>query len=323
MRAAQIRSYDGPDAVELVDIAEPEPAPDQVLIEVQAAGVAFPEVLQTRGKYQFQPELPFVPGAEVAGTVASAPADSPFAPGDRVCAYPGMGGFAQLVAADVDRTMALPSAVSFESGSALPLNYLTTHFALTARGRLRAGESVVVRGAAGGIGTSMIQFAKALGASPVIGVVSTPQKADVARLAGADEVVVGDGLRDGVRSICPDGVDVVVDPVGGTEDFTDCLRSLAPTGRALVIGFAGGEIPTVKTNRLLLNNLDAVGVGWGAYALKRPGYLHQQWRQLLPLLESGALAPIIGPRFELRDVVEALRAVDERRAVGKVVLRMP
>ncbi len=242
--------------MEVVDL--PEPSGDGVVIEVAAAGICFPDVLLTRGQYQITPDLPFVPGSEVAGLVRSAPVSSGYAAGDRVAAFPFLGGFAEVVEADAAMVFPLPDSVTYEQGAALPMNYLTCHFALRERGRLREGETVLVQGAAGGIGTAAVQLAAAWGAR-VIAVVSSPDKGDVARAAGAHEVVLADGFRDAVAGLTNGrGVDVVVDPVGG-DRFTDSLRSLAPGGRLLVIGFTAGSIPEVKVNRLLLGNISVVG----------------------------------------------------------------
>ncbi len=317
MRAVQIVSLDGPSAVEVVEAPEPEPSSEQVLIRVRAAGVSFPEVLQTRGLYQLQPPLPFVPGSEVAGEIVSAPEGSGLAPGDRVAALVLLGGFAEHAVAQADMVFPLPDSLSFEHGAAIPLNYMTAHFALVARGQLAKGESVLVHGAAGGVGTASIQVAKAFGAGRVVAVTSTPEKGEVATAAGADEVVLADGFKDAVKEA--GGVDIVVDPVGG-DRFTDSLRCLKEDGRLLVIGFTAGEIPTVQVNRLLLNNVSVVGVGWGAYVLKRPGFVRQEWDTLLPHLMSGAISPPIGATFDLDGAGGALLTLDERRATGKVLL---
>jgi NADPH2:quinone reductase len=318
MRAAQITALDGPSAVRVVEIDEP-PADGRVLIDVHAAGVSFPEVLQTRGRYQIKPDPPFVPGSEVAGVVREAPDGADVLPGDRVAAFPGLGGFAEVVAADPRLVFPLPDEVSFRVGAALPLNYLTVHFALVRRGQLRAGETVLVHGAAGGVGTAAVQLAAALGAR-VIAVVSTPDKAEVAAAAGAQEVVLADGFLARVKELTDgDGVDVVVDPVGG-DRFTDSLRTLRPEGRLLVIGFTGGEIPTVRVNRLLLNNISAVGVGVGEFWRRDPEYPRAQWTELLPLLRDGRIAPQIGSVYPLSGAAAALAEIDERRATGKVVL---
>jgi NADPH2:quinone reductase len=319
MRAVQVVRLDGPGALEVADIAAPQRGSSQVLVDIKASGVTFPDALLTRGRYQMKPELPFVPGSEVAGVVLEAPADAQVRPGDRVAAFSGLGGFAEQVAVDADMVFALPDQLSFASGAGLPMNYLTVQFALMRRGQLRPEETVLVHGAAGGVGTAGIQVAKALGAH-VIAVVSTAAKGEVARKARADDVVDAEGFLPVVRELTGGrGVDVVLDPVGG-DRFTDSLRSLAPEGRLLVLGFTGGEIPTVKVNRLLLNNIDVRGVGWGAFALGRPHYLQQQWSELLPHLESGALDPPQGNSYPLERAAEAVAELEERRASGKVVL---
>jgi NADPH:quinone reductase len=322
MRAIQIARLDGPAAAEMVEIDEPTDA-DAVLIDVHAAGVAFPDALQTRGLYQHRPELPYVPGAEVAGVVRSAPAGAHVAPGDRVAALTLLtGAMAEVAAVPPDRVFKLPDVVSFEAGAGILFNDMTVHCALRTRGRLAPGETVLVHGAAGGVGTSTLRLAPAFGASRTIAVVSTADKAEVALAAGASEVVLADGFKDRVKELTGGrGVDVVVDPVGG-DRFTDSLRSLATGGRLLVIGFTGGEIPTVKVNRLLLNNVDAVGVGWGAWAGTHPGYLAEQWAELEPLFASGAVTapePVVYP---LERAADAIASLEERTARGKVVVKL-
>ena len=314
MRAVQVVRLDGPAAVEVRDVPEPQRGPDQVLVDVKAIGVNFPDVLQTKGLYQDKPELPFTLGSEVAG-----PDGFPLRAGDRVAAFTTTGAFAETAAAPADHVLPLPDGIGFPAGACLPMNYLTAHFALLVRGHLREGQTVLVQGAAGGVGTAVIQLAVALGAR-VIAVASTEEKAAVARAAGAHETVLADGFKDAVKGLTGGtGVDLVVDPVGG-DRFTDSLRCLAPEGRLLVVGFTAGEIPTVKVNRLLLNNIDVVGVGWGAYAHARPGYLLQQWAELEPHLRSGALDPVISTTFPLERAADALATIDERRVTGKVVL---
>lgn len=320
MRAARISSLDGPQSVTVDEVDEPVLEHGHVLVDVHAAGVNFPDVLMTRGLYQMKPELPFVPGSECAGVVREAGEGSEFRPGDRVAAFPILGAFAETVSVPAQLVFPLPDPVDFVAAAALPMNYLTAHFALVRRARLVAGETVLVHGAAGGVGTASIQVAKALGAR-VIAVASTDEKAEVARAAGADEAVLADEFLSGARSLTGGrGVDVVVDPVGG-DRFTDSLRALAFEGRLLVIGFTAGSIPEVKVNRLLLTNTSVVGVGWGAFWMRDQGYVRQQWDALLPLLESGVLAPPISSTHPLDDVVAALTEIDERRAVGKVTLR--
>lgn len=318
MRAARVVRLGGPRSVEVQDVEEPV-ADDQVVIDVHAAGVIFPDVLQTHGQYQFRHDLPFTLGGEVAGVVRSSPPGGHVREGDRVVAFGLQGGFAESFASPPDYVFPLAEGIDFEKAAAVPVNYLTCHFALTRRGGLVEGETVLVHGAAGGIGTAACQLAGALGAR-VIAVVSTPEKEEVARAAGADEVVLADGFLPAVRELTGGrGVDVVLDPVGG-ERFTDSLRALAPEGRVLVVGFAGGAIPEVKVNRLLLGNTAVAGVAWGEHFLRNPSYSAEQWAQIHPLLEAGSLDPVIGAVYPLREVTEALLELEERRARGKVVL---
>ena len=321
MRAAQIVSLDGPEAVQVNDVPTPEATADQVLVRVRAAGVSFPELLQTRGQYQFKPELPFTPGSEVAGDVVTAPDGSGFAEGDRVAAMVMLGGFAEYAVAPLDGMFALPDHVSYAEGAALPLNYLTSHFALVTRAHIQRGEVVLVHGAAGGVGTAALQTAKAFGAGRVIAVASTEEKRSVALDAGADDAVPADGWLAAVKELDGfEGVDIVVDPVGG-DRFTDSLRSLRAHGRVLVIGFTDeGQIPEVKVNRLLLNNTTVMGVGWGHYALTRPGFIQEQWSELRPHVESGVIKPPVGSEFSLDDAGKALSLMDQRGALGKIVL---
>ncbi|KHO27321.1 NADPH:quinone oxidoreductase family protein [Mycolicibacterium setense] len=322
MRAAQITALDGPDAVRVADVAEPS-ADEAVVIDVHAAGVAFPDALLTRGLYQYKPDVPFTPGAEVAGVVRSAPAGAHVRAGDRVLGLTMLsGGMAEVVALPADRVFALPDAVSFEAGAGILFNDLTVHFALRTRGRLAKGETVLVHGAAGGIGTSALRLAPALGASRTIAVVSTEEKAEIARAAGASEVVLADGFRDAVKELTDGrGVDIVLDPVGG-DRFTDSLRSLAVGGRLLVVGFTGGDIPTVKVNRLLLNNVDVIGAGWGAWTFSHPGYLQEQWAELQPLLASGAVPAPQPQVYPLEQAAQAIASLENRSAKGKVVLKL-
>ncbi|MEX3649974.1 NADPH:quinone oxidoreductase family protein [Mycolicibacterium porcinum] len=327
MRAAQITALDGPDAVRVVEVAEPSvdsaESDTAVVIDVHAAGVAFPDALLTRGLYQYKPDLPFTPGAEVAGVVRSAPAGAHVSAGDRVLGLTMLsGGMAEVVALPADRVFALPDSVSFEAGAGILFNDLTVQFALRTRGRLAQGETVLVHGAAGGIGTSALRLAPALGASRTIAVVSTQEKAEIARAAGASDVVLAEGFRDAVKELTDGrGVDIVLDPVGG-DRFTDSLRSLAVGGRLLVVGFTGGEIPTVKVNRLLLNNVDVIGAGWGAWTFSHPGYLQEQWAELQPLLASGAVPAPQPDVFPLEQAAQAIGSLENRSAKGKVVLKL-
>ncbi|HET6560333.1 MAG TPA: NADPH:quinone oxidoreductase family protein [Marmoricola sp.] len=319
MRSLRVTSLDGPSSVSVVDVPEPASGPDDVLVEVSTVGVSWPDLLQTRGEYQVKPDLPFQLGVDFAGTVRTAPDGSGFAPGDRVACVLPYGGGAELVAVHRDSVFPLPADVPFDKAAALPMNYLTAEFALATRGSVTAGTTVLVHGAAGGVGTASIQVAKGLGAR-VVAVVSTEPKGDVARSAGADEMVLVDGFREAVEELTDGrGVDVVLDVVGG-DLVTDSLRSLAPLGRLLVVGFTGGTIPQVKVNRLLLNNIDVRGVGWGAYAMVRPGYMREQWDRLVPMMESGAIDPPIGHVYPVEQAAEALAEMAARRTLGKSVL---
>ena len=320
MRAAQVVTTTGPADVVVQDVPDPTPGPDDVLVEVHSVGVSFPDLLLSKGEYQLKPDLPFTLGVDFAGTVVSGP--DGYEPGQRVAGVGGWGGAAELVANPAQSTFLLPDDVSYDEGAALPMNYLTAQFALAERGQLRAGETVLVHGAAGGVGTATIQVAKGYGAR-TIAVVSTEEKGAVARAAGADEVVLLDGFRAAVQELTDNrGVDVVLDVVGG-DVFTDSLRVLATQGRLLVVGFAAGQgIPEVKVNRLLLNNVDVRGVGWGAFAMFRPGFMQEQWAELLPMLESGVVKPPIGATYDLDGFGRALADMDARRTLGKSVVHV-
>ncbi|MET8654106.1 MULTISPECIES: NADPH:quinone oxidoreductase family protein [Nocardia] len=321
MRAARVAELKGPEAIEIVEIPEPAGYEGAVVIDVHAAGVAFPDVLMTRGQYQMDPGLPFVVGGEVAGVVREAPEGSHVAPGDRVVALTMLGNaVAEVAVTPAEMVFKLPDNISLEAGAGILFNDLTVHFCLRTRGRLAPGETVLVHGAAGGIGTSTTRMAVALGAGRVIAVVSTEEKAEVARANGATDVVLTDGWLAAVKELTDGrGVDIVLDPVGG-DRFTDSVRSLAPAGRLLVVGFTAGEIPTVKVNRLLLKNVEVTGAAWGEWVLTHPGYLREQWAEVEPLLASGKIAaplPVVHP---LEDAAAAVASLDNRTAKGKVVV---
>jgi NADPH2:quinone reductase len=324
MRAMQISELEGPEALTAVELPDPEPSHfmtpgEGVVIDVKAAAVSFPDVLQSRGLYQFKPELPFVPGAEVAGEVLSAPESSGLSAGDRVAAMTMIGGMSERAVAPAALTFALHDSLDFAAGAALILNYHTVVFALRLRGRMKEGETVLVHGAAGGVGTAALQVAKALGGR-AIAVVSSDEKERVAREAGADEVLRSDGpWRDQAKEL--GGADIVLDPVGG-DRFTDSLRSLREDGRLVVVGFTGGSIPEVKVNRLLLNNTEVVGAGWGAYVMTKPQLSREIAAELDEMIDRGAVRPIVGARFPLSEAAAAMRLIDERGALGKVVLEV-
>jgi len=305
MRAAQVLQPTGPADVRVVDVDEPVPGPDDVLVEVHSVGISFPDLLLSKGEYQLRPQLPFTLGVDVAGTVVSTGStqgSQALAPGTRVCGVVPYGGAGERAVVPAASVFPLPDRLSYDEGAALPMNYLTALFALHERGQVRTGETVLVHGAAGGVGTATLQVAKGLGAR-TIGVVA--------------------GFKDAVKELTGGrGVDVVLDVVGG-DAFTDSLRCLAELGRLLVVGFASGQgIPEVKVNRLLLGNLDVRGVGWGGYAMTRPSYMHEQWEMLLPMIESGVVAPPVGATYELADFGRALQDMEARRTLGKAVVRV-
>jgi NADPH2:quinone reductase len=323
VQAVEIKELIGPDAIEVAEVPEPKPAHmltpgEGVLIEVRAAGVSFPDVLQTRGLYQLKPAVPFVPGSEVAGKVISAPAGSGLSEGERVMAFTVLGGMAERAVAPAYLTFPLADRLSNEQGAAVILNYHTVYFALKLRARLLPGESVLVQGAAGGVGTAALQVAKALGAK-TIAVVSSEEKEQVASEAGADKVVRADGPWREQAVELSGGVDVVLDPVGG-DRFTDNLRALKEGGRAVVVGFTGGAIPEVKVNRLLLRNVEVVGAGWGAYVMGHPERNARIGEAICQMIDAGQVKPIVGASYPLEQAREAFRLIDERKALGKVVL---
>ena len=327
MKAVQIVELTGPrTALRLGDVPEPEPSHpttpgDGVVVEVHAAGVSFPEVLQTRGEYQVKTDLPFTPGSEVGGVVRSAPDGAAVKAGDRVAAFCMLGGWAEIAVAPAFFTFVLPDELDFAQGAGLVLNYHTAYFALTTRGRLAEGETVLVHGAAGGVGTATLQIAKGLGAK-TIAVVSTDDKERVAREAGADEVVRSDGpWKDEAKEVSGGGVDVVIDPVGG-DRFTDSLRSLRESGRVVVVGFTGGSIPEVRVNRLLLANTEVIGAGWGNYVIRKPKLNQEIGAAIGRLIEQGFIRPVVGARFPLEQAADALELIDGRGATGKVVLEI-
>ena len=314
MRAARVLRLDGPSGVDVVEIDEPVPADGELLVDVHATGLAFPDLLLSQGKYQHKPEPPFTLGVDFAGVVRTA--GGGFAAGDRVAGWGTIGGAAEVVACPPDRLFPLPDSVGYRPGACLPLNYLAAHYALVFRAGLAAGETVLVHGAAGGVGTAAVQIAKAYGARVLA--VDTPEKAGVAAAAGADEVLAPDQVA-GLGRV----VDVVLDTVGGSQLVLDSLRVLAPLGRFLVFGFAGGEIASVKLNRLLLSNVDVRGVAWGPYTRLHPDFPRRQWDELRPVLERGALAPVIAAVYPLADVRTALTDLAERRlSGGKAVLSL-
>lgn len=318
MRAMRVVRLDGPDGIELAHVPVPAAA-DDVIIEVHAAGVAFADLLMTRGQYQMKPEPPFVPGSDIAGIVISAPETSELRAGDRVAGIAKTGAWAEYAAA-APTIFKIPDSMEFDAATAMTVNYQTSYFALITRGHLRAGETVLVHGAAGGVGTAAVQIARAAGAT-VIAVARGEEKMTAARESGADHAIEAesDWLAEVRRLTGGRGVEVVYDPVGG-DRFIDSVRSMAPGGRLLVVGFASGAIPTVAVNRLLLKNTSVVGVAWPEYARVDPNMPRDVAAGLAKMWDAGSIKPVVGSRYPLERAADALREIDERRAIGKIVL---
>jgi NADPH2:quinone reductase len=320
MRAAQVVRLDGPSGVEVREQPVPERPADEYLVDVHAVGVAFPDLLLSQGRYQLRPETPFTLGIDFAGVVREGPNGSAYPAGTRVAGWVPAGAAADVVAVRPSHVFPLPDDVSFVVGSALPMNYLTAHYALTRRGDLRPGERVLVHGAVGGVGLATVQVARWLGAE-VVAVVSTEGRAEVARAAGADHVVLAADFAARTRELTGGaGVDVVVDVVGGDDLAVDSVRCLAPLGRLLVLGFASGSIGSLRLNRLLLGNVDVRGVSWGPYTRLFPDYPTEQWRELGPGFADGSLAPVIHATYPLERTAMALADLERREVVGKAVL---
>ena len=319
MRAWVLHETAGPAGLRLEDVPEPE-AGENVVIDVHAAGLGFADELVTRGAYQVAPPLPFVPRAEVAGVVRSAPPGSALSMGDRVAATTPFGGLAEVAAAPPFLVFPIPDSLGYDVAAGFVVNHQTAHLGLKRRGRLASGESVLVHGAGGGTGLAAIGVARALDAGRVIAVASTEHKRAAALAAGADEALdAGGEWVAAVRELTGGrGVDVVWDPIGG-EVFAQSLRCLAPEGRLLVVGFASGEIPEVKVNRLLLRHLDVVGVNYGGMIVFDQQFPRAAARELMGWVEAGVLRPEV-TRHAFEDAPSVLDDLAARRTVGKPVL---
>jgi NADPH2:quinone reductase len=318
MKALVARELSGPSGLDYTDVDDVG-GDEAVVIDVGAAGVSFPDLLLLRGEYQLRLEPPFIPGMEVAGVVRSAPYESEFKPGQRVTALAMLGGWAERVVVPEASLKLTPDDIDDAEAVALLGNYQTMYFALARRGALRHGETVLVLGSAGGVGTAAVQIAKALGAK-VIAMVHRPHATEFVQSLGADVVLpLTDGWPDAVREYTHSaGVDVVVDPIGG-EAFDDAIRVLATEGRLLVIGFAAGGIPTVKVNRLLLRNVAVIGVGYGEFVNRKPGSQSVFESGVTQLVKAG-LRPPPPVRFPLSQGAEALQSLADGGVLGKVVL---
>ncbi len=318
MFAHKIMDYTGPDDVLWTEADEPA-ADGGVLIDVIAAGVSFADLLQTRGAYQMKVPLPYTPGMDAAGVVRSAPPGTGLAAGQRVAVLLDYGCWQEVLSAPATRVLPLPDGMSFEAGAAAPLNYLTALFALARRARPQPGDTLLVHGAAGGVGTAAIQLGRALGLRTVA-VVSEEAKKEFALQCGAHHAVLSDGWLAAVRDLIGDrAVDIVVDPVGG-DRMTDSLRSLAPEGRLVVVGFTAGEIPAVKVNRLLLGNTGVLGAASREFFEQQPATLTGLWAQLVKLRRVGTLPDPPVQTYPFADARSALRAIADRKARGKILL---
>jgi NADPH2:quinone reductase len=322
MKAILCEQWGGPETLRLADIAVPQPGPGQVRIRIAAAGVNFPDVLIIQKKYQMQPTLPFVPGAEIAGTIdAVGDGVQGFAPGMAVAALCGTGGFAEACVVDAALCVPLPPGVPMELAASLVLAWGTSWHALRDRAALAAGETLLVLGAAGGVGLAAVQIGKAIGAR-VIAAAGSAAKCALCAAHGADATIdyESEDLREALkRATGGKGVDVVFDPVGGR--FTEtAFRAIAWRGRHLVIGFAAGDVPALPLNLPLLKGASLVGVFWGEFAKREPQRNAEGLRELLGWIASGKLRPLVSRRYALAHAPQALADMAARRITGKVVV---
>lgn len=324
MKAYVCREFGPVESHKVEEIADPRAEAGQVVVDVKAAGVSFPDVLIVQGKYQFQPPFPFSPGGEIAGIISEVGEGVvDWKVGDRVIAMTGNGGIAEKVVAFEMTLMPLPETMDFKDGAAFPLNYGTTYHALKQRGQLQAGETLLVTGAGGGVGTTAIEIGKAMGAR-VIAAASTDEKLEIAKNLGADEVInYSDGeLKEKVKALTDGlGADVIYDPIGG-DIFMQCMRCINWKGRVLVIGFASGPIPEVPTNLALLKGCSIVGVFWGRFTGAEPEENSQNFDELFALHAEGKLKPQITKSYSLDDAAEAISSLENRKATGKVVIEI-
>ena len=322
MKAAVSRTLDGPDAVEVADLPDPHPAAGEVVVRVEAAALNFLDTLITRGKYQYKPELPFSPGAEIAGTVMAAGSGvGRLRVGDRVCGYIGWGGCRERVAVKAEALVTVPPAVALEAAAGAPIVYGTGLHGLKDRAGLKPGETLAVLGASGGAGLAAVELGKEMGAR-VIAIASTDEKLAICKAHGADDVfnyATGDlkqGLRDLTRGR---GVDVVYDCVGG-DNAEAAIRSIAWGGRFLVVGFASGQIPRIPLNLMLLKNCAVIGVFWGEMAMREPELQQRNLEQILAWIAAGRLAPHIHKRYPLAETGAAIKSLETRGVMGKVIV---
>lgn len=324
MRAVVLRSYGPPPQIGVEDVPAPSLNPGQVRLRVHAVGFGFPDALQVAGKYQVKPDCPWVPGNETAGVVTEVASDIlHIRPGARVLAMASQGGLAEECVVNASSLILLPDSMTMAAAAGFLVNYGTTYHALVQRANLKAGETLLVLGAAGGVGITAIEIGKALGAR-VIAAASSPEKLEIAKKYGADEVFdyTKDTIKAKVKEFTADrGIDVVYDPVGA--DYAEqCVRSMAWNGRYLVIGFAGGKIPAIPLNLALLKGCSLVGVFWGAHTRREPDVHAANLRALFKLYEDGKIKPHVTEMNGLQSFTEALEVLNGRRSTGKVVIRV-
>ncbi len=324
MKAVLCKAFGPAETLVLEEVASPEAKKNEILLEVHAAGVNFPDTLIIEGKYQFKPPFPFSPGGEAAGIVAAVGEKvSHVQPGDRVMALTGWGSFAEQVAVPGYNVMPIPASMDFASAAAFGMTYGTSMHALKQRANLQAGETLLVLGASGGVGLAAVEIGKALGAR-VIAAASSAEKLAVAKAAGADELINYSevSLKDKVKELTGgQGADVIYDPVGG-DLFDQAIRSIAWNGRLLVVGFASGRIPELPVNLTLLKGAAVVGVFWGAFAQRQPLDNAANFQQLFQWHAEGKVKPLVSQTFPLTQAAEAINALGQRKAVGKVVVQV-
>lgn len=322
MKAVLCKAFGPAETLVLEEVASPEPKKNEVLIDVHAAGVNFPDTLIIEGKYQFKPPFPFSPGGEAAGTVAAVGEKiSHLKPGDRVMALTGWGSFAEQVAVPGYNVMPIPKGIDFNSAAAFGMTYGTSMHALKQRANLQPGETLLVLGASGGVGLAAVEIGKAMGAR-VIAAASSDEKLEVAKAAGADLLInySTSSLKEKVKELTGgQGADVIYDPVGG-DLFDEAIRSIAWNGRLLVVGFASGRIPELPVNLALLKGAAVVGVFWGSFAQRQPQDNLANFQQLFAWHAEGKLKPLVSQTFPLKRAAEAINALGQRKAVGKVVV---
>jgi NADPH2:quinone reductase len=324
MKAVLCKAFGPAETLVLEEIASPEAKKNEVLLEVHAAGVNFPDTLIIEGKYQFKPPFPFSPGGEAAGVVKSVGEKvTHLKIGDRVMALTGWGSFAEEVAVPGYNVMPVPASMDFASAAAFGMTYGTSMHALKQRANLQPGETLLVLGASGGVGLAAVEIGKAMGAK-VIAAASSAEKLEVAKAAGADELInySESNLKDEVKRLTGgQGADVIYDPVGG-DLFDAAIRSIAWNGRLLVVGFASGRIPELPVNLTLLKGAAVVGVFWGAFAQRQPQDNAANFQQLFAWHAEGKLKPLVSQIFPLAQAAEAINMLGQRKAVGKVVVQV-